>query len=262
MGKRQSGSFVFENDLMKIYKVLTIGEFHINYCEDFLVEEQIATNEKVVAVLDGCTMGTESVFASMLYGKILRNIAKKRFYQDFYSTNSSELKLTLKTIVKELIEETRLLKNQLGLEVNELLSTLIIGIVNTEEGKAEFLTIGDGLVCHDGKLIEYEQNNTPDYLGYHLNEDFELWYEKQAQKLSITYFNDLSICTDGIFTFKNLENKTKQKEEKELIDYLLIDNEHAQFDNFLERKVRYLKEKWNHVVTDDLAIIRLKKVVT
>lgn len=244
---------------MKIYKVLTIGDFHINYCEDFLVEEQITTNEKLIAVLDGCTMGTESVFASILYGKILRNIAKKRFYQDFYATEKSDLKSTLKTIVKELIDETKSLKNQLGLDVNELLSTLIIGIVNTKEAKVEFLIIGDGLICHDGKLIEYEQDNTPDYLGYHLNEDFENWYEHQEQKLSVANFNDLSICTDGIFTFKNLENKTKQRTEKELIEYLLIDNQHAQFDNFLERKVRYLKDKCNHLVTDDLAIIRLRK---
>ncbi len=189
---------------MKIYTTLQIGEFHTNYCEDYLVVEQIATHEKLIAVLDGCTMGTESVFASILYGKILKNIAKQKFYEEFYSKEQNHLKEKLKTIVKELIENTNLVKNQLGLDVNELLSTLIIGLVDEESSQAEFITIGDGLIFIDGELIEYEQENIPDYIGYHLSDNFEEWYLFQKQKLSIKGFINLSICTDGIFTFKDL----------------------------------------------------------
>ncbi|WP_438425683.1 protein phosphatase 2C domain-containing protein [Aquimarina macrocephali] len=243
---------------MKIYKTLHIGEFHTNHCEDFLIEEQIGTNEKLLAVLDGCTMGTESVFASILFGKILRNIAKNKFYEEFVTDNSIQLKDKLKEVVKILIHEIKLFKNQLGLETNELLSTLIIGIVETKESKAEFLTIGDGLICKDGELIEYEQDDKPDYLGYHLGDDFDSWFDSQEQKVSISNFKDLSICTDGIFTFKNLEDKSKQKSENEIIQYLLIDNKGEEFDNFLDRKIRVLKDKWSHLVTDDLAIIRIK----
>jgi len=243
---------------MRIYKTLNIGEFHTNHCEDFLIEEQIGTNQKLIAVLDGCTMGTESVFASILFGKVLRNIAKKKFYEEFVTHNSIQLKDKLKEVVKSLINETKLIKNQLGLETNELLSTLIIGIIDIEESKAEFLTIGDGLICIDGELFEYEQNDKPDYLGYHLADDFEIWFDNQKQKLSVSGFKDLSICTDGIFTFKNLEDRSKQKSENEIIEYLLMDNDWAEFDNFLDRKIRVLKDKWNHLVTDDLAIIRIK----
>ncbi|GAB1857610.1 hypothetical protein MHTCC0001_24460 [Flavobacteriaceae bacterium MHTCC 0001] len=139
-----------------------------------------------------------------------------------------------------------------------LLSTLIIGIIETKASKAEFLTIGDGLICKDGEVIEYEQNDKPDYLGYHLADDFDNWFDNQEQKLTISNFKDLSICTDGIFTFKNLKNKSKQKSEREIIEYLLIDNDGAEFNNFLDRKILELKDKWNHLVTDDLAIIRLK----
>lgn len=243
---------------MRIYKTLNIGEFHTNHCEDFLIEEQMGTNQKLIAVLDGCTMGTESVFASILFGKVLRNIAKKKFYEEFVTHNSIQLKDKLKEVVKSLINETKLIKNRLGLETNELLSTLIIGIIDIEESKAEFLTIGDGLICIDGELFEYEQNNKPDYLGYHLADDFEIWFDNQKQKLSVSGFKDLSICTDGIFTFKNLEDRSKQKSENEIIEYLLMDNDWAEFDNFLDRKIRVLKDKWNHLVTDDLAIIRIK----
>ena len=168
----------------------------------------------------------------------------------------------LKEVVKALIEETKDLKNQLGLETEELLSTLIVGIVDTVQSTAEFLTIGDGLICIDGKLIAYEQDDKPDYLGYHLADDFEAWDGSQKQNLTVPNFMDLSICTDGIFSFKNLENKYKQKSEDDIIRYLLVDDEWSEFDNFLDRKVRVLKDQWNHLVTDDLAIIRIKHIPT
>ncbi len=243
---------------MRIYKALNIGEFHTNHCEDFLIEEQIATNEKLVAVLDGCTMGTESVFAAILFGKILRHIAKTKFYEEFVTNEAIEMGSKLKAVVKELVDQAKNIKNQLGLETNELLSTLIIGIVDTATAKAEILAIGDGLICKDGELIEYEQDNKPDYLGYHLVDDFDFWYDNLEQKLTISDFKDLSICTDGIFTFRNLHDKSKQMTESEIVQYLLVDNEGAEFDNFLDRKVRELKDRWNHLVTDDLAIIRIK----
>lgn len=89
-------------------------------------------------------------------------------------------------------------------------------------------------------------------------EDFENWYDNQNQRQSVPYFKDLSICTDGIFTFKNLQDKSNQKTEVEIIDFLLIDEEGSEFNNFLDRKIRSLKEDWYHFVTDDLAIIRVK----
>lgn len=242
---------------MKIFSTLNIGEFHTNNCEDFLVNEQISSDEILIAVLDGCTMGTESVFASVLYGKILRKIAKNHFYQEFTSKTSTDSKSLLKLCTKQLITETQGIKNQLGLDVNELLSTLIIGIIHTKFYSSELLAIGDGAIYVDGELTEYEQDNTPDYLGYHLNEDFDTWYDSLGQRKTITKFRDLSISTDGLFTFKNLKDKTKQKSEGEIVEYLLKDQTYIENDNFLERKVRDLSVNFDHVVTDDLAIIRV-----
>lgn len=245
------------NRKMKIYSTLHIGEFHTLHCEDFFVVEQIESDVKMIAVLDGCTMGTESVFSSILFGKILRNIAKKRYYQEFVSKSSKDLKVILKEVLNELFEETKTIKNQLGLDKNELLSTLIIGVINKKTSAAEFLTVGDGLIHYDGNFIEYEQDNTPDYLGYHLNENFENWFDSQEQVLSLKTFHDLAICTDGIFTFKNLENSESQKDESQLITHLLVEQEHSQHENMLDRKVRFIKDQWKHTVTDDLAIIRI-----
>jgi hypothetical protein len=242
---------------MKIYTTLRIGDFHTNYCEDFFVIEQISTKEKIIAVLDGCTMGTESVFASILTGKILRKIAKKYYYQDFVQKNKYGLSEKLKLIISELFSEIKQIKNKLGLETNELLTTIIIGLIDSDRQTGEFLTIGDGVICNDGQITEYEQNNKPDYLAYHLDKDFDRWFESQKQKLSIKKFKDLSICTDGIFTFKNLEDKNNQMSESEIIEFLLKDIEGEEFDNFLDRKIKYLQDEKMHIVTDDLSIIRL-----
>lgn len=242
---------------MIIYSTLNIGEFHTNHCEDFLINEHIGTNKKLIAVLDGCTMGKESVFAAHLYGKILRHIAKKAYYKDFVIRKSETLSNILKQIVAELFVETKEIKRLLDLEINELLSTLIIGIIDTNTSQAEFITVGDGLIYIDNKSYDYEQADKPDYLAYHLNDDFERWYSNQNQRLSIPQFSDLSISTDGIFTFKTFDSKVKQKSEQEIIAYLLNDLEYNAFDNFLDRKINHLKQEESHYVTDDLAIIRV-----
>jgi len=35
-----------------------------------------------------------------------------------------------------------------------------------------------------GTIIEFDQNNKPDYVGFHLTEDFEEWYVKTTSKNS------------------------------------------------------------------------------
>ncbi len=244
---------------MKIYSTLNIGSFHTNYCEDFLVSEPVGAGKQLIAVMDGCTMGEESAFASMLMGKILRNISKSLFYQDFIKQSEIDLDAQLKEILRQLFAELKFTKNKLGLETNELLSTMIIGLIDPVSSKAELFIVGDGLIYHDGKVIEYEQDDKPDYLGYHLHEDFNAWHENHDQKLSIKAFNDLSICTDGIYTFRNFENPRQQKNESEIMEFLLKDIETNAPDNFLERKMLSTKEDWKHVVTDDLAIVRIVK---
>lgn len=242
---------------MKIYSTLNIGDFHTNYCEDFLIVENISTNRFIVAVMDGCTMGKESAFASMIIGKILRNIAKEEFYKDFLNDNIKELNVCLQEILKKLFLQLKTTKNNLGLETEEMLSTLIIGVIDQHASNGEFLSVGDGLIHYDGISVEYEQNDKPDYLGYHLGEDFDTWYQSQEQRLSITDFRDLSISTDGIYSFKNFKNPNQQKNEQEIIAFLFRDQQGKNYDNFLEKKIRDLELEYNHVLTDDIAIIRI-----
>lgn len=241
---------------MQIYSLLQRGEFHANYCEDFLVVEPISKEETVIAVLDGCTMGKESFFASALYGKILRKITKKWYYLDFIKIDSKQ-SVSIKSIMKELMEEAIKAKNQLGLDEEEMLSTLILGLINQKTKSAKFITIGDGLINIDGRLKEYEQNNIPDYLGYHLSENYEDFFENQQQKLDVDHFKNLSICTDGIFTFQHSSQKKIMIENEQVINYLLEDDEYSKNPNMLERKMRILQNDRYLVNTDDLAIVRV-----
>ena len=134
---------------MHVYTTLNIVAFHTNHCEDFLVNEPLATNHHLIAVMDGCTMGKESVFASILVAKILRKIARGHFYQELFTGPPDNLKALLQTVLKQLFDELRTHKNALGLETNELLTTLILGVVHTgpgpsppqAEGQAGSLTI-------------------------------------------------------------------------------------------------------------------------
>jgi len=164
---------------MKIYKTLNTGAFHHRNCEDFFAETQIGASERLIAVLDGCSAGVESVFASILFGKMLRTISKKELQSETERKAPLTLKRKLKVVVEQLLNEVKRTKHQHGLDTSELLSTLIIGIIDTQEKRAEFLTLGDGLICKDGEIIEYDQDNKPDYFAYHLEDDFDDWYAFQ-----------------------------------------------------------------------------------
>lgn len=246
--------------MIKTFTTLQIGYFHTNYCEDFCVTTPISSHRQLIAVFDGCTMGKESAFASMLFGKTLRNIGRQFYYQDFLTPSYTPLRVQLKEVVKQLFEKVKSAKNQLGLDTHELLSTVVLGIIDEKCNQAEIITIGDGLICHNGQVVTYDQEDRPDYLAYHLGENFEAWFQAQTQRNTLSHFNDLSICTDGIFSFRNLKNPRKQKSEDEIIGFLLINDQLSEHNNFLERKMRVIQHQWEHKVTDDLAVVRVMAI--
>ncbi len=254
---------------MKLYSTSIIGDFHINHNEDYYISSEIGTDKILIAVLDGCSMGKESHFAATLIGKTLRQIAKEYSYKEFIMSGNvgnvgqrhafalRTLPILLKNILRDLFKKLIIFKGSLGLEREELLSTLILGIVDSKEKKAEILTVGDGLVSYNGELMEYEQDDRPDYLGYHLTEDFETWFANQHQKLSLSNINDLSLSTDGIFTFKPFNNqKYPFITMEQIIDFLLKDKKELDSDNALDRKLRHIEKEYGLRPTDDLTIIR------
>ena len=212
----------------------------------------------MLAVMDGCSMGTDSHFASTLIGKILKKKAKEMYFREFAERAAFTLSEALKEICQGLFSDLKTIKNLLNLEKEELLSTLILGVLDINDRKAEILAIGDGLVACNGYLYEFDQDNTPDYLGYHLQEDFKTWYHDQEQRLSLDQIQDLSLSTDGIFTFRKYNtNDYPAIEEEKILAFLLQDNDGCEQSCFLHKKLLSLEKEWGLRPTDDLSIIRL-----
>ena len=243
---------------MKIYKAIQIGDYHLNHCEDYLFSGELNNDKILCAVMDGCTTAIDSYFISTMVGKILRKISIEQGYKEMYETNSKilDLDLYLKSILKNLFSELKISKNQLMLETKEMLTTLVILLLDKKNNEGIALVVGDGLVCIDGKITEFDQENKPDYLGFHLAEDFDLWYDNQKQKIRFDNFKDISIATDGIFTFLQIA-KSLSNEKIDPIKYLIVNEENQENEDMLNLKIKRLENTFGLKPTDDLAIIRI-----
>jgi hypothetical protein len=240
---------------MIIYTTLTIGEHHTNHCEDYLITAEIGKEKILCAVMDGCSMGTDSYFAATLTGKLLRKIANEYSYKEFISKKPNDLQQTLEGIVRQLFLELRELKNSIQLKREEILNTLLIAVIDNNNATGEFFCVGDGLICINGEFFEFEQDNKPDYLGYHLQEDFDTWYSNQQQRVSAQQIHDFSLATDGIFTFSRYNNQTYQQAGN-VAELLFIDKTGFHSTNMLDRKRIEIEKEWGLKPMDDLAIIR------
>lgn len=242
---------------MKIYSALQIGEYHTNHCEDYYFIGNIGSDKTLCAVMDGCTMGTDSYFVSTLVGKLLRKITIERDYQAFYNTTpDDDIDQYLKSIIRDLFKELNVAANQLMLEKRELLTTLIMLLVDKKTDQGILLAIGDGLVSINGQVTEFDHDNKPDYIGFHLTEDFETWYAQQQQKLLFKNIQDVSIATDGIFMFTPFK-KIQAEAAIDPISFLLSDNTNADNDDMLQLKLKQLEYQFGLKPTDDIAILRL-----
>ncbi|MEN9613305.1 MAG: hypothetical protein RLZZ628_4119 [Bacteroidota bacterium] len=241
---------------MKIHSILQIGEHHTNHCEDFLVHEKIGQNQWLCAVMDGCTMGVDSYLISTLIGKLLRKIAKGFYFKEFIEKKHFTNPYLLKSVSHQLFLELNELKNKLQLEREEMLSTLILMILDTQQWNASVLTVGDGVLVCNAQIIEYQQENRPDYLGYHLAENFEVWYAQQQQVNHFEQIEDISIATDGILTFSRFDDRAIVL-EKDALTYLLVDKSFNEQDKMLHLKMLKVQKEWGLKPTDDLGIIRV-----
>ncbi|GAB5555066.1 MAG: protein phosphatase 2C domain-containing protein [Saprospiraceae bacterium] len=243
---------------MKKYSYSKIGAFHTNHNEDSYTITEIEDHKWLIAVMDGCSMGVESHFASTLITKILRKIGKELSYKSFIEKTRKNTSQYLESILSQLFYELKQIQDLLHLDNLEILSTLILGVLDEQEKVVELVTIGDGLIYCDGIFYEYDQEDKPDYLGYHLTEDFSTWFKIQSQKLSLKNVSNLSISSDGIFTFKNFTGKQYPIiEDHEILAYLLIAEGSKDQETMLNKKVIEIETKYGLKPSDDLTIIRI-----
>ncbi len=133
-----------------------------------------------------------------------------------------------------------------------------MAIIDTEKAVAEFAIAGDGIINLNGQLIEYDNDNKPDYVGYYLNIDKRLWFQNKTEKLSATGIIDLSIATDGIFTFKNFDGKLYPNITQEEIMYrFFVDRSDLENSNKLKKKLIDINNIYGQKPSDDLTMIRV-----
>ncbi|MBO9151632.1 hypothetical protein ACFOTA_05405 [Chitinophaga sp. GCM10012297] len=89
-----------------------------------------------------------------------------------------------------------------------------------------------------------------------MHEDFESWFARQQQRLSFQNVNDISLATDGIFTFDKF-NQASYPEKGNVAEHLLIDRNYENSPDMLDRKMKEIKDSWVLGPTDDLAIVRI-----
>lgn len=238
---------------MKYIKHIHRGVLHKTFCEDYLIDEIINEKYRILGVFDGCSSGVDSHFASALLGKTIISVAKSI---DFDSDKNS-----LKEIVFQTVISLKITKNELNLDTNELLSTMIVMLLNTETETADIIAIGDGLLSINKQVTDIDQNNTPDYLAYHLDEinnykDFKKYYKKQLIFNNIKV-EDITISTDGINSF--IIGGTNASNEFDIVKFFTEDLYLKDNIAMLSRKCNIIKKKYDLENADDLAIIRVMK---
>lgn len=241
---------------MKIDSLLKRGNLHPNNCEDSIFYTTVSDDWIIGAVMDGCSSGKESYFASTLFSKLLNKACKTLPLLSDIQPVLSLSKLTPdnlgKYILNQVFNDIKKIHNEFLVDEIELLSTLLLAVINVKKNKAWVNISGDGFLETDNKIIEIDQNNKPDYLSFHLNLPFDKWIKHHTKSFSYRNFSKLTLSTDGINKFVN--NKGVFQQNTDPTNILLSVN----INPILSFKdaINILENKHNLTPYDDIGILR------
>ena len=230
-----------------IKTLLKKGSSH-KLCEDSFFH-RIYNDKIFIATFDGCSGGIESHFASNLFKKILNKSIVNLINIDYVDTLSNE-KL-IKAIFQDFYILLKDIKSTLYLTNNELLSTIVFSMIDLSANETYILVSGDGVYSINKKIVRIEQDNTPDYISYHLDEEFsQIW-----NTFHFAYFKeeikDILVSSDGIDSYNNTKNEIVTH-----IDSLILDENFIRSEMMLSRTYNILENKgFTHY--DDLGIVRV-----
>lgn len=242
---------------MEVYQLIRKGEMHKDFCEDFLLAFELSERYSVYGVFDGCSTGADSHLASGLLAKVV-----KAEMECLVDEEIESLKSLLSSTVFNTMSTLRNIRNDLFMETNELLSTMILFVVDKFNNEGEVLVFGDGFVSINGESFSIEQNNTPDYLAYYLDElenieDEESWLAAHSNSFSISKIGDVSVATDGMQSFQKADLCGESNIVPIPAEYLAKDNFLLHNKSMLSRKCNILKMKHRLINQDDIALIRV-----
>ncbi len=242
---------------MEVYQLIRKGEMHKVFCEDFLLASKLNEQYAVYGVFDGCSSAVDSHFASALLAKIVRKEMQKLVNESVNSTSR-----LLSNTIYNTMSTLHNIRHDLELDTDELLSTMILLLVDNYSKSAQILAFGDGFISINGKTTNIDQNNTPDYIAYHLDEietidDFEKWLKGKTMQFEISAIQDVSISTDGINSFQKSEIIGEYYKQLSPSEYLSEDTFLVHNKSMLTRKYNILRTKHGLMNQDDIAMIRI-----
>lgn len=233
---------------------------HPNWCEDnyFILEDD---NKIVGAVLDGCSSGSDTYWASKTFSYVFRALIKDWNNFQVFNISTSNWDNYANELFVDFSSKLKVISDTLSLDNSmELLSTIVFFVYHKENQKLYVKFLGDGAFFYksvDGEktiLVINDENNMPLYLGYYFDNpqsDFQKYLQTRVN-YEINGVERFAISTDGIFSFNH--NKLTPSEKKP-IEFLIEDDYLSHLKSGLSRKFNILsKDGW--VIEDDLTIIR------
>lgn len=246
---------------MKISTLLARGLHHKNFNEDFLYTKSLSEDIMICAAMDGCSSAKDSQFASAFYAKSLhkstRMLPQMKEIMEEFDLEKMSLDAIAEFFMKQLFEDLKRGEKLFFLGMEELLSTIVLLVFNKKESTACIKMSGDGVFCVNDKITEVDQNNAPNFLGYHLNNSFENIKNTAFQTWNFESVSNISISTDGIDKLR--PNSLSRKKQVDPRKHLLLGNS-EKFDNsFLQKQYQDLVKK-GFVPNDDIGVIRIVNV--
>lgn len=90
-----------------------------------------------------------------------------------------------------------------------------------------------------------------------LNMDKHAWYQTKTSRRSVAEFKDLTISTDGIYTFKNYDGKSYPRVTESQILYEFFEAKtNSENPNKLKKSLMKIKDEMRLAPSDDITMIR------
>lgn len=218
-----------------MHSVLNVISSTHNACEDsYFVTEK----EDVIygGVFDGCSTGIKSHWASQTMA---------------YAFQGSGYFPVSRHALTNVYFFLNMIKASLSLTEFNFLSTCILFMYDKKSKQLCVRVFGDG--CYFVNDVEYyiEQNNKPDYMGYHVFDSYHKFLEFVDKYPVKVYENvdNFKICSDGVKSITR-----SQFEQSEAPDPMALLYAPPTSANYLQRMWNILKRN-KYTITDDLTII-------
>ncbi len=254
---------------MIIKTLLRRGTEHKNYSEDSLICKEM-NNYVYACVFDGCSSGVDSHFASALFKKAFNDVTNN--LEHVLEKTEDGIEKNLKFLTFQIARKVYEVKQLLDLETKELLSTMIICVLDKGTQNCMIAAFGDGyfrvdeteVFIKNTKFAHLDNSESrPNYISYNLDfiqnyNDFEEWYAAQPEKHFFEDVTNITIASDGIETFSKYREPKNPTDTINPIDFLVKDELFLDHKIMLEKKYNILNSKYCMANKDDLSLIRIK----